>query len=197
MSTPLTNIRVFVQWVEQTVFAGEDIECRITFKNIAATPSPPSRSTLHPPPANGFATGGLRKAPTAQVKGKASLSPRPTQFTRGHRTTLSLNAPAASVRSQSQAASSTWNGGASRTGKEENTHKRSVSIISIGASEALTEDVASQASLPERPSRSSRPSRGHGRSASLQIIPRRNGFNGSGGPPSGKYSNTPRNQGPS
>ena len=59
-------------------------------------------------------------------------------------------------------------------------HKRSVSIISIGASEGAVEDLRSHGSLPERPRAMSR---GHGRSASLQIVPRRHGING--GPISG------------
>lgn len=177
----LTNIRVFVQWTEQTVFAGEDIECEITFKNIATTPTP-SRTTLHPGAANGFAPGGerQRKAPGAQVK-SSTLSPRPPQATRGHRTTLSLTAPVTSVRS-SQVGSGSWNGGHSKAGKESGSHKRSVSIISIGASETAADDLASHSSLPEGPRRLSR---GHGRSASLQIVPRRNGV--AGGPTSGTW----------
>ncbi|KXJ96577.1 hypothetical protein Micbo1qcDRAFT_229442 [Microdochium bolleyi] len=44
---PSGNIRVFIRWDDQTVFAGEDIKCRITFKNIAPTlgqPTPRSAS---------------------------------------------------------------------------------------------------------------------------------------------------------
>ncbi|KAL6855289.1 Golgi membrane exchange factor (Ric1p-Rgp1p) subunit [Amphichorda felina] len=32
-----SNIRVFVHWHEQTVFAGEEVKCTITFKNVAST----------------------------------------------------------------------------------------------------------------------------------------------------------------
>ena len=178
MSNPSSNIRVFVHWTEQTVFAGEDIECAITFKNVATTPTP-SRTTLHPATANGFASGERqRKGPVAQVKSN-TLSPRPPQTTRGHRTTLSLTAPVTSVRS-SQVGSGSWNGGHSRGGKESGSHKRSVSIISIGASDNFVEDAGSQYSQPEG---SRRLSRGHGRSASLQIVPRKNGI--AGGPTSG------------
>lgn len=182
MSTPLTNIRVFVEWTEPTVFAGEDIECEITFKNVATTPTP-SRTTLHPAAANGFASGGerQRKAPGPPVK-SSTLSPRPAGPARGHRTTLSLTAPVTAVRSP-QIASGSFNGGHSRAGKESGGHKRSVSIISIGASETGVDDVASYSSLPEGPRRVSR---GHGRSASLQIVPRRNGV--AGGPTSGIWN---------
>jgi RAB6A-GEF complex partner protein 2 len=180
MSTQSTNIRVFVQWTEQTVFAGEEVECQITFKNIATTPAP-SKASLHPSTANGFASSGerQRKAPTTQIKTNSTLSPRPSPPNRGHRTTLSLTTPVGSV--QTQSAPGSWNGGPPKVSKEGGTHKRSVSIISIGASEGGVEDLKSHGSLPERPRAISR---GHGRSASLQIVPRRHGING--GPTSGK-----------
>ena len=181
MSTPLNNIRVYVQWTEQTVFAGEDIECEITFKNVAPTPTP-SRTSLHPSAANGFAPGAerQRKAPASQTKSNSTLNTRPGPPPgRGHRTTLSLNVPVGSVRSQP--ASGQWSGGPPKAAKEGGTHKRSVSIISIGASEGGVDDATNQRSFPERPRGISR---GHGRSASLQIVPRRHGVNG--GPISGK-----------
>ena len=183
MSTPLTNIRVFVQWTEQTVFAGEDIECQITFKNIAPTPNP-SRATLHPPSANGLAPGGdrQRKTPVAQSKNGSALSSssRPAPPSRGHRTTLSLNVPVNTVRSQG--ASDSWNG-VPLKGREGSAHKRSVSIISIGASESgVVGDIAGHGGKGERP----RITKSHGRSASLQIVPRRHGVNG--GPVSGRLN---------
>lgn len=167
-----------MQWTEQTVFAGEEIECQITFKNIA-TVSAPSKASLHPSAANGFASGGerQRKSPTAQVKTNSALSPRPSPPNRGHRSALSLSTPVRHTPSQSTPGS--WTGEPRKTSKNGGTHKRSVSIISIGASEGGFDDLTSHGSLPERPRRMSR---GHGRSASLQIVPRRYGVNG--GPPS-------------
>lgn len=179
MSNPLSNIRVFVNWTEQTVFAGEDIECKITFKNIATTPAPP-RSSLQPPTANGFIHGDRqRKSPATQIKRESTISPRPGAPSRGHRTTLSLNVPAGSIRPLPTSAS--LNGAPPKSAKDGG-HKRSVSIISIGASEGAAEDIRSHGSLAERPRAMTR---GHGRSASLQIVPRRHGVNG--GPPSGEY----------
>lgn len=176
MSNPLSNIRVFVNWTEQTVFAGEDIECKITFKNIATTPAPP-RSSLQPPTANGFIHGDRqRKSPATQIKRESTISPRPGAPSRGHRTTLSLNVPAGSIRPLPTSAS--LNGAPPKSAKDGG-HKRSVSIISIGASEGAAEDIRSHGSLAERPRAMTR---GHGRSASLQIVPRRHGVNG--GPPS-------------
>ncbi|CZR52944.1 probable RGP1 Reduced growth phenotype protein [Phialocephala subalpina] len=181
MSTPLTNIRVFVQWAEQTVFAGEDIECQITFKNIANAPTH-SRASLHPQSANGFIPAPdrpdrQRKIPVPPRKSNSAISSRGTPTTRGHRTTLSLSTPAASARPQPSPSS--WTTGAPKVAKEGHAHKRSISIISIGPSDVGAEDVDSNGSTVERPRG---PSRGHGRSASLQIVPRRNGVNG--GPPS-------------
>jgi RAB6A-GEF complex partner protein 2 len=179
ISTPPTNIRVFVQWTEQTVFAGEDIECQITFKNVAATPTP-SRISLHPSTSNGFVRGAQRKAPATQVKTGSALSPRPAPPGRGHRSTLSLNVPAGSLRSQPT--SSSWaTTHPPKAANERGPHKRSISIISIGASEGGVDDAISHGSFVERPRGISR---GHGRSASLQIVPRRHGVNG--GPTSGK-----------
>lgn len=176
MSTPLTNIRVFVQWTEQTVFAGEDVECEITFKNIATVPTP-SRTSLHPSSANGFASGDRHRKPPSQTKNGSIASTRPTRPTRGHRTTLSLNVPAGIGRSQPP--SESWNGPVS-VAREGGSHKRSVSIISIGGPESsVVGDISANGSVTERP----RISKGHGRSASLQIVPRRHGVNG--GPPSG------------
>lgn len=192
MSAPLTNIRVFVQWTEQTVFAGEDIECEITFKNVATAPIP-SRTSLHPSSAagngnatgnaNGFAQGGERprKVPSVHNKnGSASPRPRPQKPPqKGHKTTLSLNVPPSSAHSQRTSESWTAPVNGAKQGKG---HNRSVSIISIGASESSTiGDFAGNGSVVDRP----RKSKGHGRSASLQIVPRRNGVHG--GPPSGMY----------
>ncbi|EPE30471.1 hypothetical protein GLAREA_03438 [Glarea lozoyensis ATCC 20868] len=183
MSTPLSNIRVFVQWTEQTVFAGEDVECEITFKNIATVPTP-SRSTLHPSSAagNGFAPGGERprKAPSVQAKnGSTSPRPRPLRPERGHKASLSLNVPPSSARSQRTTDS--WNGAPlSGVKKGKGGHSRSVSIISIGASESSTIADGGNVNSNDRPR-----NKGHGRSASLQIVPRRHGVNG--GPPSGKF----------
>ncbi|KAH6722071.1 Rgp1-domain-containing protein [Leptodontidium sp. MPI-SDFR-AT-0119] len=177
MSAPLTNIRVFVQWTQQTVFAGEDIECQITFKNIANTPTPP-RTSLHPSSANGSASADRqRKTAVSQIKDNANLAPRSPSSSKGHRTTLSLNVPASAI--GPPPASGLFNGSSSRASKDGNSHKRSVSIISIGASEGGGDDFTSHGSFSERPRGGSR---GHGRSASLQIVPRRQAING--GPPS-------------
>ena len=164
-----------MNWTEQTVFAGEDVECIITFKNTAVAPTP-VRTSLHPSSAKGFGPGSQRKPLVSQAQREAdSLPGNHSTPGRSHRSTLSLNGPTVSLRSQPT--STPWGGHSS---KPSGPHKRSVSIISIGASEGGTDDVASHGSFADRPKG---PSRGHGRSASLQIIPRRQGVNG--GPISG------------
>lgn len=121
----------------------------------------------------------------SQIKDNASpgrLGPRSPASSRGHRATLSLNVPVAPVGTQTVIPVS-WNGAPPKPARdrEGRSHTRSVSIISLGASEGGPNDLASHGSLPERQRGGSR---GHGRSASLQIVPRRQGFNG--GPTSGK-----------
>ncbi|KAL2073474.1 hypothetical protein VTL71DRAFT_10800 [Oculimacula yallundae] len=170
MSAPSTNIRVFVNWTQQTVFAGEDIECQITFKNVSNAPAPtPTRTSLHPSSANGSASADRqRKAAVAQIKDHTSFVSPSAPHNKGHRTSLSLNVSPVAIGSQHP--TSVFNGIPSRASKDASSHKRSVSIISIGASEGGGGDLTSHGSLPDRPRGASR---GHGRSASLQIIPRR------------------------
>ncbi|EDO02890.1 hypothetical protein SS1G_05367 [Sclerotinia sclerotiorum 1980 UF-70] len=172
MSALQSNIRVFIQWKEQTVFAGEDIECQITFKNVATTP-PSSKSSLNSSGSNAFLQSPERhRRPPSQIK-NSSLSPRSGIPNRGdHRSSLSLTVPPESVHSKQ---SEQWSRGVSRYGRGGEGHKRSLSIISMGASESAADEAASHGSLAER---SDRGERGHGRSASLQIVPRRNGLNG-------------------
>ncbi|RYP56368.1 hypothetical protein DL771_011924 [Monosporascus sp. 5C6A] len=163
-----SNIRVFVQWDEQTVFAGEDIKCKITFKNVAPGPdqyqSRPERSRQPSP---------LLEPSRTRTNNNNGLAP-PT-LRRGHRSTLSLTVPAAGSRStggpppppQPQPQPQQWPPPQPTPQRPGHAHKRSLSIVSIG-SNATVEDQ----SLNGSPARPQRPGRGHGRSASLQISPR-------------------------
>lgn len=182
MSSPSSNIRVFIKWTEQTVFAGEDIECQITFKNVA--PHPTSKP-LQLGSSNGSSQRGERqRKPAATLSNNTTTAnTRPGPPSRGHRTTLSLNVPGRTGRPQP--APSAWNGEPSTSTKQASIHKRSISVISIGASEGVA-DLTSPSGASERQRRTSR---GHGRSASLQIVPRRHGVNG--GPISGGLSILP------
>lgn len=169
-----SSIRVFVRWTEQTVFAGEDVECEIIFKNVASTTTP-STSSLRPLPTNGFAVGAERhKTAPASHNQSSSLSPRTGMPNRGNRTSLSPTVPV--PLQASPAETEMWSGSQARAPSEASTHKRSVSIISMGKSESATTDrFSANGSLAERAGRAPK---GHGRSASLQIVPRRHGANG-------------------
>ncbi|KAF1997682.1 Rgp1-domain-containing protein, partial [Amniculicola lignicola CBS 123094] len=174
MPTMSSNIRVFVQWKEPTVFAGEDIECTITFKNVAP-PNGRDRSPVRPSKQNGFAPGGdrQRKLPLVHPSTTRPSISRNSSFAsqmapshlRGHRPTLSLHTPSAATeprRSPMPLSGGLHNGSAGGP----HAHGRSLSIISLGT-DAATE-VSHDRGAPQR-----RPMRGHGRSASLQVTPGR------------------------
>ncbi len=205
-----SSIRVFVRWHEQVVFAGEEVKCTITFKNIARVADSSGRSaaaasrpsTQFPP--NSSRHPGADRGPrqhSSQARGKQSssgLAPPPSA--RGHRSTLSLSAPSAVSRARAGSGSS-WapapaagargqpNGNANGSGSGSGSgngggghgHKRSVSIVSIGSLSAVDDgQSSSSSSKPQRP-------RGHARASSLQILPRGGLFNGPfSGPRSGQ-----------
>ncbi|KAL1841685.1 hypothetical protein VTJ49DRAFT_6724 [Mycothermus thermophilus] len=114
-----SNIRVFVRWHEQVVFAGEEVKCTITFRNVARTDpdspnpsssalstpttlrptitSPTSASSRHPHPLRGR-TG----SPSITSPG---LSPPPPSARGHHRSSLSVSVPSAASRARSESLS--------------------------------------------------------------------------------------------
>ncbi|KAJ5780154.1 hypothetical protein N7457_005314 [Penicillium paradoxum] len=169
-----SNIQVFVKWKDQTIFAGEDVECTITFKNVADT-SPDahhggeegrhsrkvSRVANRTPNPNSETFFGF-KSPQALFSGRRSFSIS-SQRKPYHRTASSLSSPLVGSHSFPP------NSGTStpRTWQPGHNHQRSVSILSIDS-----EGQADPAPSPRQYNRSL-PARGHGRSASLQVLPRR------------------------
>ena len=186
-----SNIRASVQWKQSTVFAGEEVECTITFKNIASAPDTqsngytPSGRKIQPPKAAPVlakaGTPGLRKnslrsltgASQAPIGGpslsrQSSIRSRTGPSTRhGHRPTLSLSTsqtvaprplqpPSSRVESTSTAASQR--------------HGRSISIVSMGPE---SRGGGPRGQPPTRVV--SVPMKGHTRSTSLNVIPRRSG----------------------
>ncbi|KAI5462167.1 intracellular protein transport protein [Mariannaea sp. PMI_226] len=159
-----SNIRVFIRWHDQTVFAGEEIKCTITFKNVASSPnqtkqqSAPERSRLVSP---------------LRPKSNLGLTPPLSGASgRGHRrSALSLSVP--SSRTHSRAGSVQWPVQSAGTSERSpasasgHSHKRSLSIVSI----ASTSTVDEYSHRNEPSTRQQRPNRGHGRAASLQIHP--------------------------
>jgi hypothetical protein len=194
------NIRVFVRWHEQAVFAGEEVKCTITFKNVArlpgsnstqSTPTGPKPLGSQFPPSSRHPSSTergprqpspLQQSVSGRARPNAGLAPPPAA--RGHRSSLSLSVPSAASRARAGSVTS-WSpspaaGGArSQRGGNGNGnggghgHKRSVSIVSIG-SLSTVDDIQSSASSPK----SQRPARGHARASSLQILPRGGLFNG-------------------
>jgi hypothetical protein len=164
-----SNIRVFVQWKNATVFAGEDVECTITFKNVAL---PEGRGRSPGRGQNGFAPGGerLRKLPPVHSSTRPSVSRNssfasqiaPPSQLRGHRPALSLNTPINAGERRLPASQT----GAFSNNAGGHSHGRSLSIISLGT-DAATEVNREKSATPGRPMR------GHARSGSLQIVPGR------------------------
>ncbi|WAO84105.1 Hypothetical protein NCS54_00131100 [Fusarium falciforme] len=158
-----SNIRVFIRWHDQTVFAGEDVKCTIIFKNVAPGPGQPKQ----PPPQS--ERSRLASPLHGRPKSNHGLTPPPSASSgRGHRrSALSLSVPSSQTHSRS--GSVQWPSSASTTDRQPgHSHKRSVSIVSIGSTSTV-EDHLQRNEVPTRPQR---PHRGHGRASSLQIIPR-------------------------
>lgn len=186
MSASPSGIRVFVQWSEQTVFAGEDVECQIIFKNVTNSTNDSRDRSPKLQDGSGHSTERLRKASPLQPASPQSRATvlhgnRRPQTHRGHRSALSLSILPSDARFNQY--SESRKDGQPKPGDAERSHRRSVSIISMAHSESVADEVGSEGSfgLGLR-----RPARGHARAASLQIIPRR--FNGNAGPVTGMAS---------
>ncbi|KAM7208457.1 Rgp1 domain containing protein [Naviculisporaceae sp. PSN 640] len=166
-----SNIRVFVNWQDQVVFAGEEVRCTITFKNVAPvpgsgsnssngtapnTPGPSSSSSRHasrqPPGGNGGNNGGGGGGERRNKANAVGLgAPTSSSSARGHRSSLSLSTSAAASRSRS--GSIPWSPGgpslespnSSGSGSRRNGHghKRSVSIVSMGSSTSTIDALGS------------------------------------------------------
>ncbi|EME89556.1 uncharacterized protein MYCFIDRAFT_55934 [Pseudocercospora fijiensis CIRAD86] len=173
-----SNIRAYVRWKEPTVYAGEEIECIITFKNIAKLSSRRKDNEVN---GNGNSTTHSRRTSrvlgsvphsrksSAQVSKPVPLSRAPSTTAastkggplgRSHRPTLSLNVVYASSRG-SNGPPSSYQAPTPGSAKPGAGHGRSVSIMSMG-SEAVSEGRTPTALLGKRPVKA------HGRSASLQ-----------------------------
>ncbi|KAI1428739.1 Rgp1-domain-containing protein [Xylaria sp. FL1777] len=171
-----TDIRVFIRWDDQTVFAGEEIRCHITFKNVAPGPSPfgptvasASTSSQRQPSQSSPRTDRSRQpSPLLSPRAGSANGLTPPASARSHRSTLSLNVPSISSRLRNSVQQWAPPQPPAPPQKPGHVHKRSLSIVSMG-SNATVDDQAYGNGTQTRPQR---PARGHGRSASLQIIPR-------------------------
>lgn len=164
----MSDIRVSVQWKSSTVFAGENVDCIITFKNVARaprTPSPNSQLRGH-----GFQRERWKdtlpshttQKPLGGHQRKSSLLSQ-TGY-RTHKPTLSLSSPNGHYSPSLQGTPDL-----PQTSSQEK--RRSISIVSLGGNLA---DEGPGHAIPMNGPR--RASQGHSRAASLQILPRKNGF---------------------
>lgn len=175
----MSNISVSVTWGKPTVFAGEDIECRITFTNIASSRQAPSPS----PDTRASGLGQRRwKAalPLPQTINETLRLPLTNKslsqtHTQGHRPALSLDSRASAKQGDYEEVMSIGAKSVAFSGRERN-HKRSVSIISIGGDLPNGEEIKVDGQV----SSSQRPARNHVRATSLQVLPRRSSITSPG-----------------
>lgn len=166
-----SDIRVYVRWKEQSFFAGEDLECTITFKNVANP-----RENL---PLGNAAWPSRRRESIHASQGMPSvsehrLSPSTTsrvssQFNgngtnRQHRKAGSLNLSTTPITSPR---SPLYSPGIVPNLQSPRQHQRSISIVSIGSG-----DVGKGTTQPTRMLPPIRPSSKHNRSASAQVLPK-------------------------
>ena len=173
-----SDIQVFVRFKEPSVFAGEELECTITFKNVAneqndTSPLEP-KSGRHSRRASlvqqsvttprGSSTGWSKENPRLAT---SALHSARSSIGRSHKATASLS----TLKSSSTAAGSpSMPYSEKAVVKPGPNHRRSVSIISAGSVDAR-DDYESQkvARMAER----SRPDLSHRRSSTLQVFPER------------------------
>ncbi|OAX77024.1 hypothetical protein ACJ72_08682 [Emergomyces africanus] len=168
-----SDVQVFVRWKDQTIFAGEDVECSITFKNVTPSDSSTdlSASQKHSRrgsrPMNGVINGGNYSPAKSlnpfsfNTRRSGAPSPRNRQhgFDKSHRTAASMSSPL-SLNHNFPSTTANDNGVQAPGHK----HKRSVSIISL--------EPEKQGAPPVN----QRAGRTHARSASFQIFSKRNEF---------------------
>ncbi|EME48611.1 hypothetical protein DOTSEDRAFT_67597 [Dothistroma septosporum NZE10] len=183
---PASNIRAFVHWYQSTVYAGEEIECIITFKNVASTPGGTARNgeSLNTSAAANGAVNSKRasyvpSAPHSRRSSVAQTKPPPLSRAnsvastrgvppgRGHRPALSLSVVSAASRGRGlHSAPIPQNGTPNSAVRPSKGHGRSLSIISLGSEPAGERTPTASQSAGVRPIRS------HARSTSLQQPPR-------------------------
>ncbi|KAK5997973.1 RAB6A-GEF complex partner protein 2 [Cladobotryum mycophilum] len=166
-----SNIRVFIHWRDQTVFAGEEVKCTITFRNVAQDPNQQQNQSAHGHQQS--QSERHRFASPLQGRNKASSNRTPPLSNasgRGHRrAALSLSVPSATTRSRTGSIQWHQPSSAANSSRSNHAHKRSVSIVSIGSTSTIDDHHLQRHDAPPRPHR---PRHGHNRASSLQISSR-------------------------
>lgn len=164
-----------MQWQSSTVFAGERIECKITFKNVYQTPSnrrspsPSSQLLSHTSARERWKeTLPLQPKPNdSSISSPPNLS-IPRTKPRTHRPAASLSGPP----SMKPGPGVVVQGGTTNDIQPSSyLHRKSISIISLAGDASKGNEVHRAQSNSLR-----RPGRGHTRAASLQVLPRRTGY---------------------
>ena len=170
----MSDVRVSVQWKNPTVFAGENIECIITFKNIALgrslrrSPSPKPTQTSHRerwketlPTRFANNTAGAKHTKSTSFSG--FLQSKPSKYRSGLSTGSGTGFPKFPTDNNADGTSDTASFGDIK-------QQKSISIVSIGG-EPNDETLQHCQTL-----NSGRPSRSHGRAASLYVLPQGSGL---------------------
>ncbi|OQO09139.1 hypothetical protein B0A48_06030 [Cryoendolithus antarcticus] len=171
---PTSNIRAFVQWKDLSVYAGDEIECIITFRNIASIVRQEDEAHHGAKPAGGDARAAqssrrssLAPTTTQAARAPSIVSARPAPKDRGHRPALSLSvvsAPSKAGLFSSPLRSAPLHTRTPVTAKAaKGYHGRSLSIMSLGS------EAPGDRTPPLVASQGRKPSNGHMRSASLQV----------------------------
>lgn len=170
-----SDIQVFVKWKDQTIFAGESVECTITFKNVADTRTESNNESLHSRKGSRVANHSSNHTSSnsesffnfnLNLPGRRSFSIS-SQRNPYHRTASSLSTP---LTAGSHSFPPNSGPSTPRTWQPGHNHKRSVSILSIDSEGQGDPTPSPHPPQYNRPT----PTRGHGRSASLQVPPRKN-----------------------
>lgn len=182
----MSDIRVSVQWKSSVVFAGEDLECIITFKNVAqadhARKSPLTSSQI-----GGLGSGRERwkESLPRQDANRSVGHTRNNSFTNtGYSENTGVHGPPSTLTSlggnRRNSSIKLNERHSTREKTKDSGHRRSVSIVSLGTElqHAQNAPKRDQASIP------SNHIRGHARATSLQVLPWRSGAR-SNGPTSG------------
>ena len=174
MSEPASNLRVFVHWDEAApIYAGEELACTITLKNIATPERRPTSRSRTASTANGSSsTADVKQFPVRPKtvsahhglpSGRAAST---SEHGQGYQHPTSIVAPRRAHGAPSARDPDVVRARAADVSRRQ--HQRSVSIVSLGGGQGRGSAV--QASNRASTAAPGRPARYHARSASLQVV---------------------------
>lgn len=161
-----SDIQITVRFQDQCVFAGEEVKCTITFKNVANASEPP---TPGPPQ--------RRKSRTLSIEKLAAQSPRFSDVLQSPRVGKANNYPPSAMKKALGGGSNEAGGGANQ--RPGHKHQRSVSIISMGS------PTIGSSQDEGRNGKSGAPKLAHRRSSTIQVHTGHDRRPSQGGLPSG------------